>query len=385
MKIKNKKHPQKHFQKGSVLAISLILISLAAMITMVSMRASLMQEKMVSNENFKAISFTAAESGASSFTQWINDSSTVWNSNTWQNRIPTTATGNQNIGPMGYYWIDPNDVVWSASSVTLKVIGYAKSSAQAKTQATTTLQLTLTKPISSSGSSIQKYVGSGMISAGDINIKGKAIINGSAFANGNFLVTGGNSSVNAGTVSAAGKAEMSGALASNVISGVDKKTVPVVTDAWIAQMSSIASVKTCNINVTGDQGGKIFYCNGDAAISSKFSNATVVSSGNITKSGSSQLGGSGKDSTAVTVAIVAKGNINFKGSSNDYAVFWSNGDYNHNGSGSITGTIVTGGNMNRNGNFTFTNITQVQNDYIATYPPAPRGPSRVTLWKEILE
>jgi Tfp pilus assembly protein PilX len=368
-------------QKGSTLVIALILVSVAAVVTMTSMRGSLMQEKMVANQNIKAVSFMAAESGAASFNKWLKDPNTTWNSTGWQNTIPTTAAGNVNIGTQGYYWIGPNDVTWGANSVTVKVRGYAKSDNSGTANAKTTLQITMTKPTAGGGSGI--YIGSGMIAGGNINMNGSKNITGSLYANGNINLNG-TTTITNGTVNAHGNVNVNGVSNSVINQGVPTISVPTISDAFLAEMSTKASVKTCNINLTGDQGGQIYYCAGNATIAGNFSNATVVATGNVSKNGSGQLGGAGKSATAVTLAIIAKGNVNFNGSSNDYSVIWTNGDYNHNGSGTVRGTIVAKGNINRNGSFTFQEMAEVQNNQVTTSPVA-NSPSRVTLWKEILE
>lgn len=369
---------RRQLQSGNTLAITLVLILVAAGVTLTSMRGSLMQEKMVANQSNKAASFMAAESGASSFIKWVKDPNTTWASDTWQNTIPTTAAGSQNLGTKGYYWINPTDVTWGANSVTLKIRGYAKSDSSATPTARTTLKLTVTKPSSGSGTNI----GSGLRSGGNIDINGNADIIGSAYANGNFSVSGGNNSLTNGEIDAGGTAKMNGVASNLLTSGADTAPVAAITDAWLAQMSAAASVKSCNLSLSGDQSGKIYYCDGNATVSGDFSNATIVASGNVIKSGSGQLGGSGKSSTAVTVAIAAKGNITFNGNSTDYSVFWANGNYTHNGSGDIKGSMTIGGNITRNGKFSFEEITNVQNDQIAT---SPTGTSRVALWQEILE
>ena len=367
------------YQKGGALIVALILTSVGAVVTMTAMRGSLMQEKMVANQNLKAVSYMAAESGAASFNKWLLDPNTTWNTTTWQNSVPTTAAGNINIGSKGYYWINPSDVVWGANSVTLKVRGYAKSDNSATANAKTTLQITLTKP---SNGGTGTYIGSGMIAGGDIDIKGNATISGSAMANGDFSVSGGNSNLTNGTVSAAGKASMKGVAANLVNSGVAAVTVPVITAAWLTTMQAKANVQSCSLNLSGDQSGKIYYCSGNASVSGSFSNATIIASGTMTSNGAGQLGGGSNSASANTVAIIAGGSITANGSSNNNAVFWTNGNFTQNGSSSLSGTIVAGGNIRRNGVFTFTNATLVQNPVISTVPNAP---ARVALWQEILE
>ncbi len=369
------------FQKGGALIIALLVISVAAVVTMTSMRGSMMQEKMVANQNAKAISFMAAETGAASFNKWLKDPNTTWNSSTWQNTIPTTAAGSPNIGTRGYYWIDPNDVVWTSADVTVKVRGYTKSDNSSAAAAKTTLKITMTKP--TAGSSATYIGGSGLISGGDININGKKTLNGNIHANKNVNLNG-NTTINGGIVTASGIINANNVSASLLQSNTPTVDIPAVTDAYLNQLKGQAAASTCNINLSGDQGGKIYYCNGNAVISGNFSNATIVSTGDVSKNGSGQQGGAGKSNSAVTVAIIAKGNVNFNGSNNDYSVVWTNGDYNHNGSGSVKGSIVARGNINRNGAFNFQELTEVANNQITT-SSTPSGPSRVTLWQEILE
>jgi Tfp pilus assembly protein PilX len=367
--------------KGNILLITLLLVSIAAAVTVTAMRGTVLQEKMVDNQNSKAVSFKAAESGAASFMKWFKDPGTTWNSNTWQNTIPTTPAGNQNMGATGYYWIDPNDVVWSAASVTLKVRGYAKSDNSATANAKTTLQITLTNPAGTGGPA-QQIIGSGIVAGGNIIINGNANIDGNLFSNGNVSVSGGNSDLT-GTIAAVGTASIYGVDASLVTSGAVATSVPVIADAWLAEMSAAAAVQSCALNLSGDQGGKIYYCAGDATLAGNFSNATIVATGSVTQNGSGQLGGSGQSSTAVTVAIAAKGNITFNGSGDTYAVIWSNGNYIHDGLGALRGSLTAGGIVTSNGVFTFEEITEVQNDYISTGGSA--GGSSITQWQEIFE
>jgi hypothetical protein len=369
-------------QKGNVLLTTLLLISIAAGVTVTAMKGTLLQEKMVANQNNKANAFMAAESGAASFVKWLKDPSTTWGSNTWQDIIPSTAIGAPNMGKKGYYWINPNDVIWTSSQVTLKVRGYTKSDNTSTANAKTTLQIIITKP--SSGGSDQQNIGSGMMAGGNIKIKGNANINGHLISNGNISVTGGNNSLVNGTVSAHGTASIKGVDANLVTSGAEVTSVPAITDAWLAQMSAAAAVKSCNINLTGDQGGKIYYCTGDASLSGNFSNATVVVTGDVKVTGSGELGGLSKSATAVTVAIAAKGNILFNGSGDHYAVMWANGDYTHNGSGTLRGSLIVGGDITRNGLFTFEEKTEVQNNQITTGEPTT-GTSSITKWQEIFE
>lgn len=377
MKIKNKFL----FQQGGALIVALLVISVAAVVTMTSMRGSVMQEKMVANQNSKAISFMAAETGAASFNKWLNDPLTVWGVNTWQLIIPSTAAGSPNIGPRGYYWINPSDVVWGTTEVNLKVRGYAKSDNTSAALAKSTIKLTITKPGSSLSSGV--YIGSGMIAGGTMNINGTKVINGNLYANGNINLNG-STTILGGTINAGGIINSNGILSSLLKPFSPQVSVPTITDTYLNQMKGKAAVQSCNLNLNGDQGGKIYYCSSNAVISGNFSNATIVSAGDVSKNGSGVQGGAGKSNDAVTVAIIAKGNVNFNGSNNDYSVIWTNGDYSHNGSGSIKGTIVAKNNINRNGAFNFEESSKVQNDQITT-TLSSGGPSRVTLWQEILE
>lgn len=374
MKTKNKVK----IQNGNALVISLILISVAAVVTMTSMRGSLLQEKMTANQNLKAIAFTSAESGASQLTQWLRNPTTTWYSTTWQNIVPSTMSGNPNNGSMGYYWVLPSDVDWNWYQVSMKVSGLARANDAAPGVAKSTLKITVSRPTTSTNLAF----GAGLISNNNVDINGNANVTGSIFANGNIDISGGNNTLTDGIVSAQGSVAMAGVSPDYLNPGADIATVPVVTDAWLAQMQAAAAVQICNIVLVGDQLARIYYCEGDATVSGIFSNATIVATGNVTKSGGGQTGGLGKSSSAVTVAVVAKGDITFNGSSDDNAVFWSNGTYTHNGSGTVRGTIIAGGDITRNGTFNFQQIEAMQN---TSLPPTVAQPSRVLGWQEILE
>ncbi len=377
MKLKNKLGMK---ERGSVLVIALILVSIAAVVTASSMRGSLMQEKMVSNQSSKSTAFMAAESGAASFSQWVNDPNTVWGSNSWQNIIPTSAEGKVNIGTQGYYWINPSDVVWGPSSVTLKIRGYTKSDTSSSSNGQTILQITMTQPSSSTAA----YIGSpGMTAGGNINFTGVGMISGNVRTNADVNITGVGVLSN-GTVMAAGSVKSKGFFPTLVTSKVDTMAIPVVTPAFLAKMSSKASVQSCNLNLSGDQGGKIYYCNGDLTLKGSFSNATIVSSGKVTNSGAGLMGGGSRSKESIAVAIVAAGNLTINGLNSDNAVYWTNGNVVQNGLNAQAGAIVAGGSITWNGGYNFnSNGNIIDNDEIST--TATSSVSRLTAWQEVLQ
>lgn len=376
---KTRPAPRRGQQQGAALIVGLILLLVATIVTLASMRDTGMQERMTANQDLKAVSQMAAESGATAFMQWASNPTTVAGANTWQAVIPTAAAGNPNVGTKGYFFANPADVSWNGNQVTAKITGLAKADNSADALSRSFVRVTASLPTPGGPNPI---FGAGLLADNDIDIHGNAQLNGSAHANGNFGVTGGNSSHTGGTLSAGGTVSMSGADSANIRQGAAQVEVPAVTSDYLASMQAAAYQQSCNLNLSGDQGGKIYYCNGNASVSGSHSNVTIVASGNITYNGSGTRGGTGKSGTAVTVAIVAGGGITFNGSGTAYGIFWSNGGYTHNGSGEVKGTVISGGGITRNGVFNFEQIEEFDNDGLPNSSPTP---FRIGAWTEVLE
>lgn len=98
-------------QSGAVLIIGLILMLVASIVAMSSMRGSSLQENLTASVNNKAISHMAAEAGGAAFWDWLQNraqSPSDWGQrdnwkDEWRNNpIPTTAGAANNVGAYGY-------------------------------------------------------------------------------------------------------------------------------------------------------------------------------------------------------------------------------------------------------------------------------------------
>ncbi|WP_151705084.1 pilus assembly PilX family protein [Nitrincola alkalilacustris] len=363
-------------QKGAILVISLLLLLVASIVTVTAMRGSNMQERMVSNQNNQAIAFLAAETGASEFWNWLSSAPLDWDNISWQNSwqdvqsLPVTSSGEPFVAEFGYYWIDPaSDINWLNDRVEVIVNGWAKTGENTAPLAQVSLQLVFMRPIAGG---VDPSFMAGLLAGGNIQVNGNANLNGSAHANGNFNVTGGGSSLNdrAGVdddgnpvtitsmVSAQGSASMSGAAAGSVTSNTSARDIPSASAYISTNSGNPGVINSCSIP-SGDLGGAVYYCNGNATTSGNFSNVTIMATGNIVHNGAAQLGGD--LGSTLTVSMIAGGNITVNGSNSTYGVFWMDGNLTQNGSSTLGGSIVAGGNITRNGRFNYTQFDDFGN------------------------
>lgn len=341
-----KRSPNFKSQQGAALAISLIMLTVVTLVTLAGMRGGNMQERMTSNLNNKAISFMAAEAGASRFWQWMNDPAFEWESDDWQDVIPTDTSEANNIGAYGYFWIDPSEdgVKWSSDGNSVTVFVQGLSRVGGEELGSTRLRFEYSRQINPA-------FFKGLLSDEDIDINGNADLYSSAHANGDADVSGGSSQLfPPGTISAVGTASMKKVKdESRVISGAAKIEVPSALSFIDEYISDASKTYTAGCTIgAGDHKGSVYYCNGDVTTSGNFSNVTILARGNVTHNGASNLG-----SGALTVAIIASRNITLNGSSDTYGVFWADGNVTQNGSSVLGGSVVAGGDITFNGNFTY--------------------------------
>lgn len=381
-------------QRGAALIVGLILLLVGSIVALASMRGSTLQEGMTANLNNKAISFMAAEAGATAFWQWLSTGGFDWEDDSWhddwqQAGIPTDDAEAQNMGDFGHFWIDPAEVLWSASAVTVTVNGLSRLGADAPI-AETRLRLEFALP---TPGDVLPAFRAGLLSDHDITINGDATLTGSAHANGDFTNMSGSSTLNdrsgtdadgnpitlASTVSAHGDVTMHHDVgtAESKLSNVPQIDVPSAADHIAANMGNAGVINSCTIPA-GDGGGAVYYCDGNATTSGDFANVTIMASGNVTHNGAAQLGGDG----ALTVAIIAGGNITVNGSNDTYGVFWADGTVTQNGSSVLGGAIVAGGSITRNGTF---NYTQYDNFGNLLLPLGPDTPLSIQTWAEHIE
>lgn len=373
-------------QSGAVLIIGLILMLVASIVAMSSMRGSSLQENLTASVNNKAISHMAAEAGGAAFWDWLQNraqSPSDWGQrdnwkDEWRNNpIPTTAGAANNVGAYGYYWVDPTEVSWTDERVTVRVRGQARTPDGSAELAETVVLLRFDAPI---GSGVHSAFGMGLFSDDLIDIRGNANFDGNVHSNGNVSVTGGNNSLSRRTsVTASGNADVRGGDEGQVVGDAGVVEVPSASDYIDANKGGAGVINSCTIP-SGDLGGAVYYCSGDLTTSGEFSNVTILVDGNVTHGGASQLGG--EHGTTLTVAIIAKGDITVNGRNTTYGVFWTDGELVQNGSSVLGGSIVAKGRIRRNGVFNY-----VQYDDFGTLPlPIETArPATISAWSEIID
>jgi hypothetical protein len=445
--------PRRQGERGAALIIALILISVASLIAVSSMRGSRTQEMMTSNQNNKLISHMAAEAGASRFLSWVSTSAETdgWSSlNSWKMKwqydkakspaanadrilartsdsVPllTGADDADNVmlPPHGHYWIDTrlNDnknPEWFEEEQYLLVRITGSAMNGNSVLAETVVEIKVDWESGELGETQRALAAfyAGILAGGNVSINGNAKITGNGHANGNFWVTGGNSEMNdretvdesgnpvtvPSFVSAGGNAQVKGKKIDpdNVVSYASSQSVPSARDyisEYVADSSNTESssfVRECSIPSDGsckkatkhavpDCGGKVFYCVGNATTDDRFSNATIIATGNITHGGASQMGA---DSRTLTVALIAGGNITVNGKNDTYGVFWADGNIVQNGASTLGGSLVAGGNVTRNGNFTYEQYDIFSSDLAIPQEAGAPTTARTTItgWSEVL-
>lgn len=381
-------------QEGAALIVSMILLTVATIVTVASMRGGTMQEKMTANQNNKAVSLMAAEAGGSAFFDWIvsefENGTMAWSDpdwqDDWQSVIPSNQAGSHNLGSNGYYWLDPADVSWNADDVVVTLTGQAGPDVNAPL-GQTKLRMIFNRP--ELGGTDPAFL-AGLLADGNIDINGNADFTGSAHANGEFNVSGGQNSLNdrdsvdedgnpvtlESSVSAHGDAKMRRVDQERVMGGADTIEVPSASEYINEKKAGGGVIESCEIP-TGDLGGAVYYCDGNARTSGSFSNVTILADGDIDHRGSAQLGAS----EDLTVMIVAGGDITINGRNDTFGVYWADGNVRQNGRSTIGGSVVAGGDIRRNGVFDY---VQYDNFGGLDVPEGPAADPSILSWVEVI-
>ncbi|MBB3141670.1 hypothetical protein [Halomonas organivorans] len=183
----------------------------------------------------------------------------------------------------------------------------------------------------------------GLLAGEDININGASVFDGSAHANGKFVVNG---------------AYLQWDEDASVTDGGDGIEVDIPEVDFAPYLGGEYDVVTlevkegkggkansCSFDYAGGLEGKVFYCDGDMTMSSSgFHDAILLAEGEVSQNGAITTGESG-----VSTAVLAKGDIVFNGASVVYGWFLAGGDVRQNGSSVLNGSIVAHGTISRNG------------------------------------
>ncbi|MGM0694655.1 MAG: pilus assembly PilX family protein [Pseudomonadota bacterium] len=190
----------------------------------------------------------------------------------------------------------------------------------------------------------------GMLAGGDINVNGASTVNGRVHANGD---------INANFLQV--NLELGGLDDSGMTEGFEKD-LPVIDFSIYDDVVELPRQEGkgknkgsyyCDFDFSGDLGGEVYYCNGDVKIGSGFSNATILSSGDVDNNGAISIGEFFGD---VDTEIIAKGDVSFSGASAVWGGwFLAGGDINQNGASSFYGSMIAHGDINRNGAMVFVN------------------------------
>jgi len=92
-------------QQGAILIISLLLLLVASIVTVSSMRGSNMQERMTSNQHNQAVAFMAAEAAASDFLQWMRSNFDEGDPEAWKDVFPLSLNDAVSVGALGHFYI----------------------------------------------------------------------------------------------------------------------------------------------------------------------------------------------------------------------------------------------------------------------------------------
>lgn len=102
---------------GNTLIITLIFLSVVALLTLSAAVNSQLQQRMSHQLQLKMLADQAADSGVVSFYQWLNEDPDHWLSASW----PTGEWVNRE--QQSYFSIPESSLIWESQSVTLDVDG----------------------------------------------------------------------------------------------------------------------------------------------------------------------------------------------------------------------------------------------------------------------
>ena len=114
--------PERNTQRGAVLAVGLILLVVATLVTLTAMNTGVLQERMTANQDNNARSFMAAEAGGSDLVvEWLDESS--WPTTGDAPNLPGTVGGDPSIT----YTVEllGAGAAWTDSTLNVLVVGRA--------------------------------------------------------------------------------------------------------------------------------------------------------------------------------------------------------------------------------------------------------------------
>lgn len=396
-------------QKGMALIIGLIVIVVSSIIVAASMRSTTSQEKMTGSQNNKAISLHAAEKGANEIYESLKSNLLGSDPTSWSNTIaPQALADARKVSDFGYFYIDSITVTpiiggaATGNEISMIVRGISKPSSTSSTVlAKTDLNIIITDKIDNEIESVEveswDNIMGGFMSDAKIKLSGNANLLGEMHTNGSIEVSGQYAFNNQSKVSAVGTITQTGGggsltLPTGATQGASAQTVQDA-DAFIASAATNTSYLTDCSNLSGDLGGKIYYCSGNVTIKNSPFNGMVISAGDITTSG--DIGQTGKP-----LNLIASGTITAGGAPTINGILWTGtagistdgktAQVQVNGAAKVYGGIISKGIIDLNGASEVKQIGSYAKDtplYTPKYAERTFVVRRVTInnWKENIE
>ncbi|WP_155987112.1 hypothetical protein [Thioalkalivibrio sp. ALE16] len=380
--------------------VTLLLLLMLSTMVVATVRDVSFHEQMASSQDLHSLAHHAAETGAYDVLRSIEDSPVCdLSSLSGHFQDPVTVEDSGSNGYLLGYRIDA-DATHCATPRNLEatIIGTTHGGLDLSAPASSEVHLRVLYDFDSSLVT-DPIFGNGLTSNGSITVNGGNVhLDGNVWAS-SFFSSGGNirNSFLSGTmtVGSGGVVGPFSELTSDSWSGEAMPGVVEMTDtvadiphvdsetlSRLEQQADSGGGRSCDVNLEGDQGGRVFYCStGEMRVSGDFSNATLVSAGSINMRGGTSLGSDG----AVNTVIIAGGGITMNGSTDSAGVFWSNDGFRQNGRGALKGSIVTEGDIRLPGNFRFEQIEDIQNPNLPKAESSEDTSVTITEWRPVFD
>jgi hypothetical protein len=356
----------RHRQKGAALAVGLILLVVATLVALATMRSSVTEERIAGNQREISEAFMAAEAGVAAAFQWFGEANNVqthWGAAN-AHALITSAKSPGQSARVNWRILDPIVFLRDKDNQLLDTAIIESEGWVTTTGTSRIVRSTYKRPVNL-GTSQAFLVG--MLAENNIWVSGKSTFEGGIHANGRFdngsgastlrddsycCDAGGQPITVVGSITAKGAVNFTGNTsgATGPVQGnYGSIAVPSVS-AYIEQNKG-AAIERCDFStLQPDLGGKVYFCNGSVILGNgNWTNGTIMATGSAEIKGRSTLGNAGE----VNFAIFAVGDITNNGRDDSYGVYWTDGDFRQNGASLIAGSIVAGGGIRRNGAMTY--------------------------------
>lgn len=360
---------KKETQRGAALAIGLILMAVATVVSVAAMHAAGTEERIAANQRDVAVAFMAAETGLSKAIAWLDSSGNA--QNCWDDDGSECSAEINKLDQSV-----PGDYEGTSWTVAMSIAGdTAELVSQGMTAANTSRIVRVLYTLPTDPGPNPAFL-KGLLSDRDILVTGASVFRGSAHANRDFTNRAGGSSLIDAEITAHRTAIYQGS------GGPAKKgeriDVPSAESYILGAKDAGGVINSCTIESYNPPERQTYFCDGDLTVSGAqdMSRITLLVNGNVTWNGSAPLGGEGE----LTVAVIATGNIILNGERDSYGVWWADGTVRQNGSSVLGGAVVAGFDIERRGSFTF----EQRDDFgDIDLPMVPGLPSNARGWREL--